>query len=55
MQFEIRAIKHPQGITVLALEAVDENQARQQASAQGYAVLAVKAKPTWLARRERFP
>src|SRR5258705_3696896 len=55
MQFEIRAIKHPQSVTVFALDAVDEMQARQQAAAQGYAVLAVKTKVAWLKRREHFP
>ncbi len=55
MRFEVRAIKNPQGVTVLALDAADETQARLQAAAQGYAVLEVKTKAAWLIRRERFP
>src|SRR5258707_8463456 len=55
MQFEVRAIKQPHGVTMLTLEAADESQARQQAAAQGYAVLAVKSKAAWLIKRERFP
>jgi general secretion pathway protein F len=55
MRYEVRAIKQPQGVTVLALDAADEAQARLQAVAQGYAVLAVKTKAAWLFNRERFP
>jgi general secretion pathway protein F len=55
MRFEVRAIKQPQGVTLLALDAADEAQARLQAIAQGYAVLAVKAKAAWLLKKDRFP
>lgn len=55
MRFEVRAIKHPQGFTVLALDAADEAQARQQAAAQGYAVLGIKTKAASIFNREHFP
>lgn len=55
VQFEIRAIKHPTGLTVLLFDAADEQQARAQAAAQGYAVLGVRSKSALLARREKFP
>jgi general secretion pathway protein F len=55
MRYEVRAIKQPQGVTVLALDAADEAQARLQAAAQGYAVLAVKARAAWRLNREGFP
>jgi len=42
MQYAVRAVRHMQSVSVV-LEAVDVADARQQAEAQGYAVVAVKA------------
>jgi general secretion pathway protein F len=59
MQFELKAVRVPEGVIALTLEAIDEGDARAQAGAQGYTVLTVKAKQSWQAlvkpRRSRFP
>jgi general secretion pathway protein F len=59
MQFELKAVRAPESIVALSLEAVDESDARAQAGAQGYTVLSARAKLSlhaWLApRRSRFP
>jgi general secretion pathway protein F len=59
MQFELKAVRAPESIVALSLEAVDESDARAQAGAQGYTVLSARAKLSlhaWLRpRRSRFP
>jgi general secretion pathway protein F len=55
MRFEVRAVKQPQGVSVLALDAADEAHARLQAVAQGYAVLAVRARTARLFMADHFP
>ena len=59
MQFEVKAVRTPGGVIALSLDAIDESDARLQAIAQGYAVLAVKAKQSlrsWMKpRRVQFP
>jgi len=58
MQFEVKALR-ADSVVALALEAVDEVDARAQAVAQGYTVLAISAKQSWQAwfgsRDARFP
>jgi general secretion pathway protein F len=59
MQYEIRAVKANQGIVRLALDAVDEAAAREQARAQGFTVLSARATRGFdgvgLRRAGRFP
>jgi general secretion pathway protein F len=55
MRFEIRAVKSPDGVTALALDAADERDARRQAHAQGYAVLGIRALADSPFGRDRFP
>ena len=59
MQFEIKAVRVPDSVIALILDAVDENDAKTQAGAQGYTVLTVKAKHSWRGwvrpRRGHFP
>ena len=59
MQFEIKAVRLPEGVVALTLEAVDEKTAKAQAGAQGYTVLTVRARQSlqaWMRpRRGRFP
>lgn len=55
MQFEIKALRGSGGVTSIALDAVDANDAAGQARAQGYTVITVKAKqalPGLLRRRK---
>jgi general secretion pathway protein F len=58
MDFEVKALRS-NGVIALVLDAADEADARAQASAQGYTVLAVRAKQSWHAwtrrRRAHFP
>lgn len=59
MQFEIKAVRLPDSVVALMLDAVDESDAKAQAGAQGYTVLTIKAKQSWQAwirpRRGHFP
>ena len=48
MQFEIKAVG-PDSVVALTLEAIDESDARAQAGARGYAVLALRPKQSWQA------
>src|SRR5512140_2964768 len=50
MQFEVKAVRIPDSVVALMLDAVDESDAKAQAGAQGYSVLTVKAKRSWQAR-----
>jgi general secretion pathway protein F len=58
MHFEVKAMR-ADAVIALVLEAADEGDAKAQAAAQGYTVLAVKAQQSWQAwtgrRRARFP
>jgi general secretion pathway protein F len=58
MHFEVKALR-TDSVVALVLEAADEGDARAQAVAQGYTVLAVRAKQSWQAwtrgRRAHFP
>jgi general secretion pathway protein F len=58
MHFEVKALR-ADGVIALVLDAADEADARAQAAAQGYTVLAVRARQSWQAwtrwRRARFP
>jgi len=49
VKFEIKAVRNPGPVVALTLEASDEREARAQASAQGYAVLTLKARQSWRA------
>lgn len=59
MQFEIKAVRAPDSVVALMLDALDESDAKAQAGAQGYTVLTIKAKQSWHAwmsrRRGHFP
>jgi general secretion pathway protein F len=59
VRYEMKAIRDGEGVLALALEAADETEAIRQAKSQGYAVLAIKRKQSWLGwlenRRARFP
>lgn len=59
MKFEIKAVRTPDSVVALTLDAVDERDAKAQAGAQGYSVLTVKPKQSlreWaLPRRGQFP
>lgn len=58
MRFEVKALRADE-VVALVLDAADEGDAKAQAVAQGYAVLAVRAKQSWQAwtrrRRAHFP
>lgn len=58
MHYEVKALR-ADAVVALVLDAADEGDARAQASAQGYTVLAVKARQSWQAwtrrRRTGFP
>lgn len=58
MHFEVKALRADE-VVALVLDAADEGDAKAQAVAQGYAVLAVRAKQSWQAwtrrRRAHFP
>lgn len=58
MRFEVTALRM-EDVIALTLDAADESDARAQAAAQGYNVLAVRARRSWLEwtsrRRARFP
>lgn len=58
MQYEVKALRGSEGLLVLLLEAADASDAEIQARAQGYTVLATKAKQRWSSlrrRKTRFP
>lgn len=58
MHFEVKALR-ADDVVALVFDAADEGDAKAQAAAQGYTVLAVKAKQSWQAwtrrRRAHFP
>lgn len=58
MNFELKAMR-ANAVVVLTLDALDEGDARAQARAQGYTVLAVRSRNSWRARlqhrRTAFP
>ncbi len=54
MRFEVRAVG-PEGVVSLALDAANGDDARSQASGQGYTVLGVRRKAGIAWRRDRFP
>jgi general secretion pathway protein F len=58
MHFEVKALRADE-VVALVLDAADEGDAKAQAVAQGYTVLAVRAKQSWQAwtrrRRAHFP
>ena len=59
MRFEVKAWRAADNGVALSLDAVDENDARNQVVAQGYSVLVVRAKQTWTgwrrSMRQKFP
>ncbi|HEY6095084.1 MAG TPA: type II secretion system F family protein [Gallionellaceae bacterium] len=59
MQYEIKAMRGSEGLSAFALEAADSADARAQALARGYTVIAIKARQPWLAwykpRKTSFP
>lgn len=59
MQYEIKGLRGAEGVTALLLDASDANDASNQAAAQGYTVIAVKARQGWMAwpglRKTSFP
>lgn len=58
MHFEVKALR-ADNVVALVFEAADEGDAKAQAAAQGYAVLAIRAKRSWQAwtgrRHAHFP
>jgi general secretion pathway protein F len=54
MRFDVRALGR-EGVVLLTLDATTRDDARAQASAQGYAVLSVRRRGALIARRSRFP
>jgi general secretion pathway protein F len=48
MQFDVKALKGKEGIRALTVDAVDIGDVDVQLRAQGYAVIAVKARQAWL-------
>lgn len=59
MRFEMKALRGSEGLSALVLDAADAADATVQAMAQGYTVIAVKAKQPWLVwykpRKTKFP
>lgn len=59
MQYEVKALRGNDGLTALLLDAADANDARAQAMAQGYTVIAARAMQQWPVlqwwRRAEFP
>ena len=49
MQYVIKALRGHEGLTELVLEAADASDAKVQAIAQGYSVIAIKAQRKWTA------
>jgi general secretion pathway protein F len=52
MRYEVKALRGSEGPTALTLDAPDANDAATQAVAQGYTVIAIKAKRSWQAWRQ---
>ncbi|MEO6351753.1 MAG: type II secretion system F family protein [Burkholderiaceae bacterium] len=59
MHFQVKALRGSEGVTVLALDAVDVGDAAAQTAARGYTVIAIKAKQSWYPgnqpRKVKFP
>ena len=59
MQYEIKALRGNEGLTTFALDAPDVNNATLQARAEGYTVIGIKPKLSWLLwqkhRKPDFP
>ena len=59
MQFQVKALRQPEGIVSFALEAADEADATRQLRSGGYSVLSLKRSVSWNVsigkRRHRFP
>lgn len=59
MRYEVKALRGGEGLTALALEAVDVADATAQAMALGYTVVTIRAKQSWHGwhkpRRTNFP
>ena len=59
MRFEVKALRGNEGLTALALDAADSGDATAKAAAQGYTVIAVRARHSWqiwkTTRKTNFP
>lgn len=59
MQYEVKALRGNEGLSVFALDAIDAGDATAKAVAQGYTVIAVRARQTWKflhkPRKTKFP
>lgn len=59
MQYVVKALRGNEGLTELHLDAADAGDAEVQARAQGYSVIAIKARQQWAAllhwSKSRFP
>lgn len=53
MRFEIKALRGSEGMSTIALDAIDNNDAAAQAVARGYTVVSVRAAASLLAWRKR--
>jgi general secretion pathway protein F len=53
MQYEIKALRGNEGLTLFSLDAVDVNDASHQAKAQGYTVVGIKSRSSWQAWHKR--
>ena len=54
MRFEVKAWRASDNVVALHLDAVDEDDARNQARAQGYRVLVVRTRESWAGWRQTF-
>jgi hypothetical protein len=59
MRYEVKALRGNEALTARVLDAVDAGDAAGQMAAQGYTVIAVRAKSAWPAqpwqRKRHFP
>lgn len=59
MRYEVKALRDGDGLVALALDAADANDAAVQVRAQGYTVIAIRARRSWLVwpgqRKTAFP
>jgi general secretion pathway protein F len=59
MRYQVKALRDPDGIVSLMLEAADERDADRQARASGYSVLSLRRAQSWsldfVPRGQRFP
>jgi general secretion pathway protein F len=59
MRYLVKAFREPDGVVSVFFDATDESDAAQQAQAQGYKILAVKAGSSWnplkIRRKQHFP